>query len=57
MPEGRVPDNGSQSFDARLLALEQRLKALEEWQSEVMEANPHLDTLLDPTPRGEASDE
>jgi hypothetical protein len=44
-------------FDARVLELEERVKILEEWQSQVMQANPHLAMLLDPTPRGEASDE
>ncbi|HEY5271711.1 MAG TPA: hypothetical protein VIJ34_00605 [Acidimicrobiales bacterium] len=52
-----MPDDGPRSADSRLLALEDRVKALEEWKADVMKVNPHLASVLDETPRGEASDE
>jgi hypothetical protein len=52
-----LPGGGEESVESRLSAIEKRLGLLEEWRSEVTKANPHLDTVLDPTPRGEASDE
>jgi hypothetical protein len=51
-----MPDE-PRSSDSRLLALEDRVKALEEWKADVMKVNPHLASVLDETPRGEASDE
>jgi hypothetical protein len=50
-------EDGPGSADSRILELEERVRILEEWKSEVMQVNPRLDMVLDPTPRGEASDE